>query len=109
MFITIRQNFQPVCVISNGNAESEIIPELQIVDEATFRRAQELMEKRTTHHADTPLNLRGSSLLVGNIFCGHCKNRLTLTTSGKKYIRKDGTDARPADRADAGPGRKGRR
>ena len=38
-------------VISNGNAESEIIPELQIVDEATFRRAQELMEKRTTHHA----------------------------------------------------------
>ena len=78
-------------VISNGNAESEIIPELQIVDEATFRRAQELMEKRTTHHADTPLNLRGSSLLVENIFCGHCKNRLTLTTSGKKYIRKDGT------------------
>ena len=78
-------------VISNGNAESEIIPELQIVDEATFQRAQELMEKRTTHHADTPLNLRGSSLLVGNIFCGHCKNRLTLTTSGKKYIRKDGT------------------
>ena len=78
-------------VISNGNAESEIIPELQIVDEATFRRAQDLMEKRTTHHADTPLNLRGSSLLVGNIFCGHCKNRLTLTTSGKKYIRKDGT------------------
>lgn len=56
-------------VISNGNAESEIIPELQIVDEATFQRAQELMEKRTTHHADTPLNLRGSSLLVGNIFC----------------------------------------
>ena len=78
-------------VISNGNAESEIIPELQIVDEATFQRAQELMEKRTTHHADTPLNQRGSSLLVGNIFCGHCKNRLTLTTSGKKYIRKDGT------------------
>ena len=31
-------------VISNGNAESEIIPELQIVDEATFQRAQELME-----------------------------------------------------------------
>ncbi|MFR7743898.1 MAG: hypothetical protein ACLU3I_11855 [Acutalibacteraceae bacterium] len=49
------------------------------------------MEKQDNHHADTPLNLRGSSLLVGNIFCGHCKNRLTLTTSGKKYIRKDGT------------------
>ena len=78
-------------VISNGNAESEIIPELQIVDEATFQRAQELMEKRTTHHADTPLNLRGSSLLVGNIFCAHCGNRLTLTTSGRRVYRADGT------------------
>ena len=78
-------------VISNGNAESEIIPELQIVDEATFRRAQKLMEKRTTHHADTPLNLRGSSLLVGNIFCAHCGNRLTLTTSGRRVYRADGT------------------
>ena len=78
-------------VLSNGNAKSAIIPELQIIDEATFYRARELMNNRTTHHAETPLNLSGSSLLVGNIFCGHCKNRLTLTTSGKKYVRKDGT------------------
>ena len=78
-------------VLSNGNAKSAIIPELQIIDEATFYRARELMNNRTTHHAETPLNLSGSSLLVGNIFCGHCKNRLTLTTSDKKYIRKDGT------------------
>lgn len=49
------------------------------------------MEKRTTHHNDVPLNTRGQSLLVGNVFCGHCGGRLTLTTSGRKRIRKDGT------------------
>lgn len=49
------------------------------------------MEKRTTHHSDVPLNTRGQSLLVGNVFCGHCGGRLTLTTSGRKRVRKDGT------------------
>jgi hypothetical protein len=37
-----------------------------------------------------PLNTRGSSLLSGNVFCGHCGARLTVTTNGKKYHRKDG-------------------
>ena len=49
------------------------------------------MEARTTHHAEAPLNLKGQSLLAGNIFCGHCRNRLTLTTSGRKRTLKDGT------------------
>ena len=38
-----------------------------------------------------PLNTKGRSLLVGNIYCGHCGGRLTLTTSGRKRVRKDGT------------------
>jgi hypothetical protein len=36
------------------------------------------------------MNTKGKSLLSGNIFCGHCGARLTLTTNGKKYQRKDG-------------------
>ena len=28
---------------------------------------------------------------MGNIYCGHCGGRLTLTTSGRKRVRKDGT------------------
>lgn len=83
-------------VICNGDATSEVIPELQIIDQQTFDRAQELMAKRTTHHADTPLNLKGKSLLVGNIFCGHCRNRLTLTTSGRKRVNRDGEVHREA-------------
>lgn len=78
-------------VVKNGNAESAIIPELQIVDEATFERAQELMRARTQRHNDVPLNLAGRSLLVGNVYCGHCRNRLTLTTSGRQRVNKDGS------------------
>lgn len=77
--------------LHNGDATSERIPELQIIDQDTFDAAQQLMAARATHHADTPLNMKGQSLLVGNIFCGHCGNRLTLTTSGRKTIQKDGT------------------
>lgn len=78
-------------VISNGESKSEPIEELRIVDDDIFRRAQEVLENRRTHHNEVPLNTRGQSLLVGNIYCGHCGGRLTLTTSGRKYVRKDGT------------------
>lgn len=36
-----------------------------------------------------PLNTRGQSLLAGNVFCGHCGSRLSLTTNGKAYPCKD--------------------
>ena len=78
-------------VISNGESKSEPIEELRIVDDDIFRRAQEVLENRRTHHNEIPLNTRGQSLLVGNIYCGHCGGRLTLTTSGRKYVRKDGS------------------
>ena len=60
-------------VIRNGEARSDVIPELQIIDPEIFERAQKIMADRTTHHAETPLNLKGQSLLVGNIYCGHCE------------------------------------
>ena len=49
------------------------------------------MLERMTHHGATPRTLKSGALLVGNIYCGHCGNRLTLTTSGRKYERKDGS------------------
>lgn len=78
-------------IIHNGNVESEVIPELQIIDPETFERAQALMKERTQHRTGASANLRGRSLLVGNIYCGHCGNRLTLTTSGRVINREDGT------------------
>lgn len=78
-------------VIHNGDVESEPIPELQIIDPDTFERAQALMKDRTINRTGASANLRGRSLLVGNIYCGHCGNRLTLTTSGRIINRADGT------------------
>lgn len=78
-------------VIRNGDSQSDVLTDLQIIDEETFEKAQRMMEKRVTHHSDVPLNTKGQSLLVGNIYCGHCGGRLTLTTSGRKRARKDGT------------------
>ena len=78
-------------VIRNGESQSEVLTDLQIIDVETFEKAQQMMEKRATHHNDVPLNTKGRSLLVGNVYCGHCGGRLTLTTSGRKRVRKDGT------------------
>ena len=54
-------------VIRNGDAHSEVIQELQIIDMETFDRAQKLMADRTTHHAETPLNLKGHSMYIVTI------------------------------------------
>ena len=78
-------------IIRNGDSQSDVLTDLQIIDAETFEKAQQMMEKRVTHHSDVPLNTKGRSLLVGNIYCGHCGGRLTLTTSGRKRVRKDGT------------------
>ena len=81
-------------IMSAGGVQSDVIPELCIISQDTFDRAQELVKERSAAYADRrrmPLNTRGSALLSGNIFCGHCNARLTLTTNGKKRERKDGT------------------
>lgn len=78
-------------ILKNGESQSEYIDELKIIDAATFSRAQEIMRQRTQPRSEVPLNSKGKSLLVGNIYCAHCGNRLTLTTSGKRVVREDGT------------------
>ena len=72
-------------------AESRANPSRNCKSLETFDRAQELLKDRTTERSGTPRKLSGQSLLVGNVFCGHCRNRLTLTTSGCKHTRKDGS------------------
>lgn len=81
-------------VIHNGDAKSEVIPELQIIDKETFDRAQEVMQGRTQPHSEIPLNLKGNALVSGRVYCGHCGNRLTLTTSGRRRRHRDGTEVR---------------
>lgn len=76
--------------IVNGDAVSEHIPALQIIDEDTFQKAQEIMSDRVTHRNAYPLNSKGQALLAGKVYCAHCGGRLTLTTSGSTTKVIDG-------------------
>lgn len=89
--IRIIKNPIYIGIIRNGESKSETLPDLQIISPELFARAQEIVEKRARPHSGVPLTTRGQSLLVDNIFCGHCGGRLMLATSGQRYKRKDGT------------------
>lgn len=78
-------------IIINGEARSELLPELQIIPPELFQRAQQIMQDRTKPHSPTPLNCKSRALVVGCIYCGHCGNRLTLTTAGRKRKHTDGS------------------
>lgn len=76
--------------IINGDSVSEHIPKLEIIDADTFQKVQEMMKDRITRNSSTPLNCKGQSLLVGNVYCAHCGGKLTLTTSGSYTKNIDG-------------------
>lgn len=85
-----------VGILRCGEARSQVIPELVIIESSIFESAQNISEQRSGQHEETrsiPLNTRGRSLLAGNIFCGHCGARLSITTNGKGRPRSDGTDS----------------
>ena len=86
------QNESYTGVLKSGETVSEIFPHLQIIDPHTFITAQTIVKQRASEYNErrVPLNTKGSSLLSGNVFCGHCGARLIITTNGKKRVRKDG-------------------
>lgn len=82
-----------VGIMTYGDVKSEIIPGLQIITPDVYERAQEIIRERSSDYSENrriPLNTKGDALLSGNVFCGHCNGRLTLTTNGKKYQKKNG-------------------
>ncbi len=83
-------------ILRNGDSQSEPIESLRIIGDDLFQRAQHIMKERINPHSDIPLNCKGKSLLVGKVYCAHCGNILTLTTSGRKKYRPDGTVEREA-------------
>lgn len=83
----------PICIgiIQKGESQSSVLPELKVIDEEVFARAQEIVRERVVPQSEVPLTTRGQSLLVGNVYCGHCGARLSLATAGRNYKKKDGT------------------
>ena len=79
-------------VLRSGESRSQTLPHLQIIEPELFEAAQRIRENRAHEIAQenhVPLNTRGQYLLAGNVFCGHCGSRLSLTTNGKSYSCKD--------------------
>lgn len=91
----IIKNITYIGILRSGESRSQVLPHLQIIDEQTFQAAQEITRQRSSKYEGirhVPLNVRGRSLLAGNVFCGHCGARLSLSTNGKGRPRSDGTD-----------------
>ena len=79
-------------VLRSGESRSQVLPHLQIIMPELFEAAQHIRTSRANsaeQERRVPLNTRGQSLLAGNVFCGHCGSRLSLTTNGKAYPCKD--------------------
>ena len=79
-------------VLRCGASRSQVLPHLQIIEPELFEAAQTIRTSRANAaeaERTVPMNTRGNSLLAGNVFCGHCGARLSLTTNGKAYPCKD--------------------
>ena len=90
----ILHNITYMGILRSGDTQSEVFPELQVIDSDTFELAQKLMTERVNEYNDQrtmPRNTSGQSMLSGNVFCGHCGGRLTLTTNGTTRKNVDGT------------------
>ena len=74
----------------NGKVEKEC-PELRIVDQEVFDRAQELRDSRRREKGEDADSYSPHALLCGKVFCAHCGNRLNITSSGRTRLRADGT------------------
>lgn len=75
-------------VLRCGESRSQVIPELKIIESELFEAAQHIRTNRAQSveaERTVPRKIGGQSLLSGNVYCGHCGARLSLTTSGKAY------------------------
>ena len=90
----ILKNTTYIGILHSGESVSPCLEELRIISDEQFNRASDIREQRAQAKRDlprVPINMRGTALLSGNVFCGHCGSRLNLTRSGKNYTLADGS------------------
>ena len=73
----------------NGAVETEC-PQLRIIEPELFEQAQELRQAHTCERGGTSLGTSSKALLTGLVYCAHCGNRLSLTSSGRIHTYADG-------------------
>lgn len=80
--------------LQRGDAKSERIEALQIVSDADFFKAQDILDQRSRKNENKrtiSLTNKGKALLSGNVYCAHCGCRLVTTSYTERYRRKDGS------------------
>ena len=89
----IIKNISYLGILRSGESVSEPFEHLRIIDEVTFRRAQDIARQRTNEYEEErsiPRKTSAECLLSGNIFCGHCGGRLTASPAGGNQLLADG-------------------
>ena len=79
--------------IVNGEVRSGRIEALQIISDAMYLQAQEILKSRSERSdakRAVAMSNRSSALLSGNIFCMHCGCRLTTSRYRNAYVDDDG-------------------
>ena len=79
--------------IVKGEAMSPRLEHLQIIEDETFNRAQEILEARSykaEEKEDIARFTKASSLLSGTLYCAHCGMKLNATSYFDHYTTKDG-------------------
>ena len=81
-------------IIKAGEAQSDIIPELQTVSVELFDAVQAILDQRAKKNDEKrqiAYTTKGKAMLSGNIYCAHCGGRLTTIRYQDRYQRKDGS------------------
>lgn len=79
--------------IVKGEAISPRLEHLQIIEDETFNRAQEILEARSykaEKKGDIARFTKASSMLSGTLYCAHCGMKLNATSYVDHYTTKDG-------------------
>ncbi len=89
-------------ILRSGDAFSDVIPELQIIDPDQFHRVGKMCEKRTVDNlqvtdldgstGNIPKKNVGKALLSGNVYCAHCGGRIFASTARKSHHPTKGKD-----------------
>ena len=67
------KNITYIGILRSGESRSQVLPHLRIIDERSLERPRKSQNRGANHHEDTrhvPMNIKGQSLLAGNVFCG---------------------------------------
>lgn len=80
--------------ITTKHSQSDYIAELEIVDEALFERANEIVSQRCAENAEVRRvahTCENTTLLAGIVYCAHCGARMSGFMHNDRYKLADGT------------------